>query len=121
MTKETYEWTEGISPVSPSDKRAQDEKTGFHVAAYDFGIKRNILRHLVHLGSRVTVVPASTTAKDVLALKPDGVFLSNGPGDPEPLVGQIGEVKKLIGKTPLFGICLGHRILGQAFAEKHSR
>jgi len=117
-TKEIYEWTEGIGPVSPSDKPPKDEKPAFHVAAYDFGIKRNILRHLVHLGARVTVVPASTTAEDVLALKPDGVFLSNGPGDPEPLVGQIGEVKKLIGKTPIFGICLGHQILGQAFGGK---
>jgi carbamoyl-phosphate synthase small subunit len=86
--------------------------------AYDFGIKRNILRHLVHLGSRVTVVPAATSAQDVLSLKPDGVFLSNGPGDPEPLVRQIGEVRKLIGKTPIFGICLGHQILGQAFGGK---
>lgn len=117
-TKEIYEWTEGISPVSPSDKLPHDQTAAFHVAAYDFGIKRNILRHLVHLGARVTVVPASTTAADVLALKPDGVFLSNGPGDPEPLVGQIGEVKKLIGKTPIFGICLGHQILGQAFGGK---
>jgi carbamoyl-phosphate synthase small subunit len=117
-TKEAYEWTEGISPVSPSDKQRKNEKPAFHVAAYDFGIKRNILRHLVHLGARVTVMPASTSADDVLALKPDGVFLSNGPGDPEPLVGQIGEVKKLIGKTPVFGICLGHQILGQAFGGK---
>jgi carbamoyl-phosphate synthase small subunit len=117
-TKEQYQWTEGITPVSPSDKQAADKKPAFHVAAYDFGIKRNILRHLVHLGARVTVVPASTPAKDVLALKPDGVFLSNGPGDPEPLIGQIGEVKKLIGKTPVFGICLGHQILGQAFGGK---
>jgi carbamoyl-phosphate synthase small subunit len=117
-TKEPYEWTQGIDPVSPSDKPAAGEEPVFHVVAYDFGIKRNILRHLVHLGSRVTVVPAASSAKDVLALKPDGVFLSNGPGDPAPLVGQIGEVKKLIGKTPIFGICLGHQILGQAFGGK---
>lgn len=117
-TREPYEWTQGIDPVSPSDKPAPDEQPAFHVVAYDFGIKRNILRHLVHLGSRVTVVPAACSAEDVLALKPDGVFLSNGPGDPAPLIGQVGEVKKLIGKTPIFGICLGHQILGQAFGGK---
>lgn len=117
-TAETYEWTEGIDPVSASDKPSAPAETQFHVVAYDFGIKRNILRHLVHLGSRVTVVPAATSANDVLSLKPDGVFLSNGPGDPEPLTGQIAEVRKLIGKTPIFGICLGHQILGQAFGGK---
>jgi carbamoyl-phosphate synthase small subunit len=117
-TTEAYEWTEGIDPVSASDKPATQAETQFHVVAYDFGIKRNILRHLVHLGSRVTVVPAATSAGDVLALKPDGVFLSNGPGDPEPLAGQIAEVRKLIGKAPIFGICLGHQILGQAFGGK---
>jgi carbamoyl-phosphate synthase small subunit len=117
-TAESYEWTQGIDAVSDSDKPAAQAEQQFHVVAYDFGIKRNILRHLVHLGSRVTVVPAATSAQDVLSLKPDGVFLSNGPGDPEPLVGQIGEVRKLIGKTPIFGICLGHQILGQAFGGK---
>jgi carbamoyl-phosphate synthase small subunit len=117
-TTEAYEWTEGIDPVSASDKPATQAETQFHVVAYDFGIKRNILRHLVHLGSRVTVVPAATSAEDVLALKPDGVFLSNGPGDPEPLAGQIAEVRELIGKAPIFGICLGHQILGQAFGGK---
>ena len=117
-TPSRYEWKEGIAPVSPSDKPPSDEAAKLHVVAYDFGIKRNILRHLVHLGARVTVVPAATSAKDVLALKPDGVFLSNGPGDPEPLVGQTSEVRKLIGKTPVFGICLGHQILGQAFGGK---
>jgi carbamoyl-phosphate synthase small subunit len=117
-TTEAYEWTEGIDPVSASDKPATQAETQFHVVAYDFGIKRNILRHLVHLGSRVTVVPAATSAGDVLALKPDGVFLSNGPGDPEPLAGQIAEVRELIGKAPIFGICLGHQILGQAFGGK---
>ncbi len=117
-TTEAYAWTEGIEPVSVSEKLVANADKKLHVVAYDFGIKRNILRHLVHLGSRVTVVPASTTAEDVLALHPDGVFLSNGPGDPEPLVNQIAEVRKLIGKTPVFGICLGHQILGQAFGGK---
>jgi carbamoyl-phosphate synthase small subunit len=84
------------------------------VVAYDFGIKQNILRRLVQVGCRVTVVPALTSADDVLALKPDGVFLSNGPGDPEPLQTQVDSVRRLIGKTPIFGICLGHQILGLA-------
>ena len=91
------------------------KETCFHVVAYDFGIKRNILRHLVQIGSRVTVVPANTPSEDVLSLKPDGVFLSNGPGDPEPLAHQAAQVKKLVGKAPVFGICLGHQILGLAF------
>ncbi len=117
-TRETYQWTKGIEPVSVSDKPSMPVDQNLHVIAYDFGIKRNILRNMVHLGGRVTVVPANTSAEDILALKPDGVFLSNGPGDPEPLVGQIGEVRKLIGQTPVFGICLGHQILGQAFGGK---
>jgi carbamoyl-phosphate synthase small subunit len=117
-TKTAYEWTEGIEPVSVSEQVKANGDPKLHVVAYDFGIKRNILRHLVHLGSRVTVVPASATAEDVLALDPDGIFLSNGPGDPEPLVNQIAEVRKLIGKKPVFGICLGHQILGQAFGGK---
>ncbi len=113
-----YEWNEGISEVSPSDKIAAAESRHFHVVAYDYGIKRNILRHLVQLGSRVTVVPAGTSAEDVLSLGPDGVFLSNGPGDPEPLEQQAKEVKRLVGKIPVFGICLGHQILGLAFGGK---
>jgi carbamoyl-phosphate synthase small subunit len=117
-TKAKYEWQEGLEPVSESENVGDSEEPKLHVVAYDFGIKRNILRHLVHLGSRVTVVPSRTTAEDVLALKPDGVFLSNGPGDPQPLVSEIAEVRKLIGKTPVFGICLGHQILGQAFGGK---
>jgi carbamoyl-phosphate synthase small subunit len=117
-TKAKYEWQQGLEPVSVSENVGDGEEPKLHVVAYDFGIKRNILRHLVHLGSRVTVVPSRTTAEDVLALKPDGVFLSNGPGDPEPLIDEIAEVRKLIGKTPVFGICLGHQILGQAFGGK---
>ena len=90
----------------------------YHVVAYDFGIKRNILRKLVQSGTQVTVVPALTPAEDVLALKPDGVFLSNGPGDPEPLEFQQAQVRKLIGKTPIFGICLGHQILARRSAAR---
>jgi len=117
-TTEAYEWTKGIEPVSTSDKRASQGEPAFNVVAYDFGIKRNILRHLVHLGSRVTVVPANTTAEDVLAMKPDGVFLSNGPGDPGVLERQAAELRKLVGKTNIFGICLGHQLLGLAFGGK---
>ena len=117
-TPSLYSWTEGVDPVSPSDKAPVPDDPQFHVVAYDYGIKRNILRHLVQIGSRLTVVPADTSAEDVLALNPDGVFLSNGPGDPEPLERQSAEVRKLIGKTPVFGICLGHQILGLAFGGK---
>ncbi|MFL6448005.1 MAG: glutamine-hydrolyzing carbamoyl-phosphate synthase small subunit [Bryobacteraceae bacterium] len=117
-TPGSYEWHEGILPVTSSDKAVAPQAVRNHVVAYDFGIKRNILRHLVQLGSRVTVVPADTTSEDVLALKPDGVFLSNGPGDPEPLERQAAEVRKMIGKVPVFGICLGHQILGLALGGK---
>ncbi len=113
-TKHRYEWTRGIEGCSPSDQVGQSRETRLHVVAYDFGIKHNILRRLVHAGCRVTVVPALTSAEDVLELKPDGVFLSNGPGDPEPLAVQAANVRRLIGKVPIFGICLGHQILGLA-------
>jgi carbamoyl-phosphate synthase small subunit len=117
-TRSKYEWTRGLQAVSVSDKLARVEEPRFHVVAYDFGIKRNILRHLVQIGSRVTVIPANTASEDVLSLKPDGVFLSNGPGDPEPLSHQSAQVKKLIGKVPVFGICLGHQILGLALGGR---
>lgn len=117
-TAKNYEWTRGIEAVSASDKVPAPEEAAFHVVAYDYGIKRNILRHLVQIGSRVTVVPSEASAQDVLALKPDGVFLSNGPGDPEPLATQAANVRQLIGKVPVFGICLGHQILGLALGGK---
>jgi carbamoyl-phosphate synthase small subunit len=117
-TRESYPWKEGVSPCSPSERTGAPGQGALHVVAYDFGIKHNILRRLVHVGARVTVVPASTTAEDVLALKPDGVFLSNGPGDPEPLEFQAAQVRKLVGKAPIFGICLGHQILGLALGGK---
>jgi carbamoyl-phosphate synthase small subunit len=89
-----------------------------HVVAYDMGIKTNILRDLTHCGARVTVVPSTTSAEDVLALKPDGIFLSNGPGDPEAVDYAIRNVRVLLGKKPIFGICLGHQILGLAYGGR---
>jgi len=90
----------------------------FHVVAYDFGIKTNILRNLALVGCRVTVVPANTSAEKVMGLKPDGVFLSNGPGDPAAVAYAIEEIKKLLDKKPIFGICLGHQLLGLALGGK---
>jgi carbamoyl-phosphate synthase small subunit len=117
-TPDLYPWDSPVEPCSPSERWKQANGTPYHVAAYDFGIKRNILRRLVTSGCRVTVVPSGTRAEEVLDLKPDGVFLSNGPGDPEPLEAQAAEVKKLIGRKPVFGICLGHQILGLALGGK---
>ena len=117
-TPERYEWTQPVEPCSPSEHWNTPDGFPHHVVAYDYGIKRNILRRLVQTGCRVTVVPSLTSAEDVLALKPDGVFLSNGPGDPEPLEAQISNIRKLLGKTPMFGICLGQQIMGLAFGGK---
>jgi carbamoyl-phosphate synthase small subunit len=117
-TAESYRWEQPVEPCSPSDQVGPPADPRFHVVAYDFGIKRNILRRLVQAGCRVTVVPALTPAEDVLALKPDGVFLSNGPGDPEPLHTEVANIRKLIGRKPVFGICLGHQLLGLAVGGK---
>ncbi len=117
-TTDRYEWTERLAPCSPSEHAGLAPLGGFRVVAYDFGIKRNILRCLASIGARVTVVPASTPAEDVLAMKPDGVFLSNGPGDPEPLEGPVLEIRKLLGRVPVFGICLGHQLLGLALGGR---
>jgi carbamoyl-phosphate synthase small subunit len=94
------------------------EPCPFHIVAYDFGIKSHILRNFTRCGAQVTVVPATTSAEDVLSLKPDGVFLSNGPGDPEPLKYAINNVRALLGRKPVFGICLGHQIMGLAFGGR---
>ena len=117
-TTERYEWTKPVDACSPSELVPRPSEARYHVVAYDFGIKQNILRRLVQVGCRVTVVPALTTAEDVLALDPDGIFLSNGPGDPEPLQTQVGNIRKLIGRKPIFGICLGHQLLGLAVGGK---
>jgi carbamoyl-phosphate synthase small subunit len=113
-TPASYEWTHPVDSCSPSDLIGKPAPPKFHVVAYDYGIKHNILRRLVQVGCRVTVVPSLTSAEDVLALKPDGVFLSNGPGDPEPLQPQVANIRKLIGTKPIFGICLGNQLLGLA-------
>jgi len=117
-TREPYDWCKAVDPVSATDQIAPAREPWCHVVACDFGIKRNILRRLCHVGARVTVVPATTSAEDILALKPDGIFLSNGPGDPEPLQFQAEQVRKMIGKAPIFGICLGQQVLGLAFGGK---
>ena len=117
-TAASYSWDKPVCACSPSEQVKGAADPWCHVVAYDYGIKRNILRRLVQVGARVTVVPALTPSEDVLALKPDGVFLSNGPGDPEPLQYQAQQVRNLIGKKPIFGICLGHQILGLALGGK---
>jgi carbamoyl-phosphate synthase small subunit len=91
----------------------------YHIVAFDFGVKTNSLREFAKLGCRVTVVPAETPADDVMAMKPDGIFLSNGPGDPAAMAAVVAEIKKLAeSQTPMFGICLGHQLIGEAFGGK---
>ncbi|MDA9556389.1 glutamine-hydrolyzing carbamoyl-phosphate synthase small subunit [Vibrio sp.] len=115
-TSEAYTWKQGswtLEEGLPADKA--DSELPFHVVAYDFGAKRNILRMLTDRGCRLTVVPAQTSAEEVLALNPDGIFLSNGPGDPEPCTYAIEATKTFLDKgLPIFGICLGHQILALA-------
>ncbi len=121
-TPTAYEWTEGewgLNAVNGKPGFKKLEKPLKHVVAYDFGVKRNILRMLTERGCKITVVPAKTPAADVLAMNPDGVFLSNGPGDPEPCDYAIAAAKTFIDKgIPTFGICLGHQIMGLASGAK---
>jgi carbamoyl-phosphate synthase small subunit len=118
-TKKIYGWDQPPLSFEPTEQvGVKTPEPRHHVVAYDYGIKHNILRMLVGQCCRVTVVPAETPAADVLALNPDGVFLSNGPGDPEPLRPQIDNIRRLVGKTPIFGICLGHQLLGLALGGK---
>jgi len=116
-TKKSYEWAEGSWNL---EKLTWNEvPTRRHIVAYDFGVKRSILRMLNDRGCRITVVPATTSAENVIALQPDGVFLSNGPGDPEPCAYAVRSIRELITrKVPLFGICLGHQLLGLAAGAK---
>jgi carbamoyl-phosphate synthase small subunit len=115
-TTTRYDWSEPSKAIS--EPQAKAEPARFHVVAYDYGIKQNILRKLVDSGCRTTVVPAKTSARDVLGLKPEGVFLSNGPGDPEPVAYAARAVRDLMGRVPIFGICLGHQIIGLALGGK---
>ena len=111
-----YDWDEGSWRLGSG--YARGEKLERFVVAYDFGLKRNILRCLVDAGCRVRVVPAGTPAREVLALKPDGVFLSNGPGDPAAVGSVHAEIAELVGSVPIFGICLGHQILSRALGGR---
>jgi carbamoyl-phosphate synthase small subunit len=108
----------GDSYLATAFIQKEEVRSTLHVVAYDFGIKLNILRMLVREGCRVTVVPAQTKAEDVLELKPDGVFLSNGPGDPEPVDYAVKAIKQILGRVPVFGICLGHQLTGLALGGK---
>jgi carbamoyl-phosphate synthase small subunit len=123
--KESYHWDTGsielaTSPWSEQMGEAENDVGArrLRVVAYDFGIKQNILRLLVDHHCEVAVVPAQTSAEDVLAMRPDGVFLSNGPGDPEPIGYAVENIRRLTGKVPVFGICLGHQLCGLALGGK---
>jgi carbamoyl-phosphate synthase small subunit len=113
---EPFPWREGF--VSPLTDYLPGRPASHHVVALDFGMKWNILRCLVQVGCRVTVMPGTATAEQVLAQKPDGIFLSNGPGDPEPIGYAVNTIRQLVGKKPVFGICLGHQLLGLALGAK---
>ena len=117
-TDKVYEWTEGSWERGKGYRQLENPR--FHVAAYDYGIKRNILRLMVDHGCKVTVFPAQTPAKEVLAIHPDGIFLSNGPGDPEPCDYAINAIREIIDTTelPTFGICLGHQLMGLVAGAK---
>ncbi|MBV4365675.1 glutamine-hydrolyzing carbamoyl-phosphate synthase small subunit [Erwinia phyllosphaerae] len=118
-TQETYSWTQGSWTLDGLPAAKKEEELPFHVVAYDYGVKRNILRMLVDRGCRLTVVPAQTPAEEVLKMNPDGIFLSNGPGDPEPCDYAITAIKTFLEtEVPVFGICLGHQLLALASGVK---
>ena len=114
--KKPYTWDEGDWDIVKGYARKSTSR--YKVVAYDFGIKRNILRLLTNAGCDITVVPASMPAEEVLAMNPDGVFLSNGPGDPEPVTYAVENIRKILGKKPIFGICLGQQLLGLALGGR---
>jgi len=117
-TVDSHEWgptTDGPWEFDAGVAASSGAEARFHVVAYDLGVKSNILRRLASHGCRVTVVPASFPAAEVLAMNPDGVFLSNGPGDPSAVPHVVASCKELLGRKPMFGICMGHQIMGQAF------
>jgi len=113
-TEESYAWPMG-------EESRQDQQPDFKVAVYDFGVKFSILRALHQQGCKLRIFPAGTPADEVLAWNPDGIFLSNGPGDPEPVEYAVSTVKRLLGRKPIFGICLGHQILGLALGAKTAK
>ena len=118
-TEKSYEWSQGTWSLQHGLPEATSKNKDFNVIAYDFGVKRNILRILADSGCQLTVVPAQTPASEVLAKKPDGVFLSNGPGDPEPCDYAIAAISELVAnKIPVFGICLGHQLLSLAMGAQ---
>jgi len=117
--QEPYTWDEPADPIwYPSGIPGADATPTLHVVAYDFGLKHNILRLMRRCGMRITIVPANTPAEEVLSLSPDGVFLSNGPGDPAAVTYAIASVRQLLGRLPIFGICLGHQILALALGGR---
>ena len=118
-TSKQYDWTQSSWELGEGYLEKEAKLQTFHVVAYDFGVKHNILRMLTERGCKVTVVPAQTSAADVLAMNPDGVFLSNGPGDPEPCDYAITAIQEILEKSlPIFGICLGHQLLSLASGAK---
>jgi carbamoyl-phosphate synthase small subunit len=117
-TASRYEWREKGADCWNDAERREETAPRFHVVAYDWGLKRAMLRLLAEAGCRITVVPARTSAAEALALGPDGVFLTNGPGDPAAVVGAREAVADLLGKVPVFGICLGHQILALALGAR---
>ena len=118
--RQKYDWNGSLWALGTGYKPSREAR--FHVVAFDYGVKHNILRHLAERGCQVTVLPATATAQEALALKPDGVFLSNGPGDPEPCGYAIQAIREILGTdTPVFGICLGHQLLGLAAGARTTK
>ncbi|NTV64841.1 MAG: glutamine-hydrolyzing carbamoyl-phosphate synthase small subunit [Oscillochloris sp.] len=116
--EEAYGWADSSLPFSPPYTYGIASEARYHVVAYDFGLKRTILRRLVDHGCKVTVVPGATSADEVLAMRPDGVFYSNGPGDPAATIYAFETLRGLLGKTTVFGICLGHQLMGLALGGR---